>query len=248
MVEFRYNAADLELLFNKAKEHDEFEFGCTLLRIRGLESAGWDSLIESEKLVEEFLSFLNTPLDGMFKMRMLLLIYSHITEMDDFYSIVANLLWVIKGLRYKMDPFNKLLFVDRKEANSPYLKVERIKQLSHDTGIDKIGEIYDYLLVKQVRNAFYHSDFVLFKNEFRIVKGAGVNIDGTIQSMIPFQWIIRRIEVTTNFFRHLMFLVNEHRCSYTEDKIVTGRMGQNGEIVNMRLLGGDQGLHGIQSV
>lgn len=248
MADFEYIQADLESLFDKAKEKDEFEFCCTLLRIRGFESVAWDSIVESEKFIEEFLSFINAPLDGLFRIRMLLLIYSHITEMDDFYSIVANLLWVKKGSRYAINPFYKFLYDDKKEVNSPYGKVERIKQLSHDADLDKIGEVYNYLLVKQVRNAFYHSDFVLYNNEFRIVKGAGVNIDGVIQHAIPFQWIISRIEITVNLFIQLMSLINEHRSSYTEDKIVTGRMGQNEESVSIKLLGGDQGLHGISSV
>lgn len=79
-------------LFNKAKEKDEFEFCCTLLRGRGKESAGWDSLFESYNLIKQTLSLISAPVDGLFKIRLLLLLYCHITEMNDFYSIVANLL------------------------------------------------------------------------------------------------------------------------------------------------------------
>jgi hypothetical protein len=37
----------LTKLFTKAKEKDEFEYCSTLLRLRGMEAAGWDPLKEA---------------------------------------------------------------------------------------------------------------------------------------------------------------------------------------------------------
>ena len=37
----------LNSLFNKARETNEYEYICTLLRIRGEEDAGWDPLTET---------------------------------------------------------------------------------------------------------------------------------------------------------------------------------------------------------
>ena len=39
--------ARLSILFEAAKSADEFEFGCTLLRVRGLEDVGWDPFVET---------------------------------------------------------------------------------------------------------------------------------------------------------------------------------------------------------
>ena len=246
--EYVYDQEILASLFKKAQEKDEAEFCCTLLRIRGKESAGWDSLDESYKFIEGFLSLINSPLESMFKMRMLLLMYSHITEMDDFYSIIANLLWVMKGTRYSADPFNKQLYDDKQDSKSPYSKVERIKVLSKEVGFDEIGRMYEYLLVKQMRNAFYHSDFVLYNDQFRITHGKGVLIDGGLTNSIPLQWIVNKIEFTINLFLQLMILINEYRDSYTEDKVIECRMGHNDEQIKVALLGGERGLYGIKSI
>jgi len=59
-------------LFIKAKEKDEFEFCCTLLRIRGNESAGWDSLEESYSLITNILSIISAPIDNLFRVRLCL--------------------------------------------------------------------------------------------------------------------------------------------------------------------------------
>ena len=50
----------LQPIFENAKQTDEFEFCCTLLRIRGLESQGWDSLHESDQLTHQILSLLDS--------------------------------------------------------------------------------------------------------------------------------------------------------------------------------------------
>jgi hypothetical protein len=45
--------AILAPLFERAKAADEFEFCCTLLRIRGMEDAYWDPLRESYQLTQQ---------------------------------------------------------------------------------------------------------------------------------------------------------------------------------------------------
>ena len=237
----------MEKLFLTAKEKDEFEFCCTLLRVQGMRSAGWDSLFESHKLITDMLSFLETPLEGKFKLRLLLLIYCHITEMNDFYSITANLLRVLKGERYSINPFLYLLYEDRQTVTSPIGKVDRIKFLSQNTEMEEIGNIYDYMLIRQVRNAFFHSNFVLYNNEFRITQGEGVNIEGVIQSSIPLEWLMPRIEFAVNLYLKLFSLIDEHIHSYNQDKRVSGRFGAMGQNVAITLKANENGLYGFQS-
>ncbi|MBK5220932.1 MAG: hypothetical protein JJE35_14310 [Thermoleophilia bacterium] len=45
--------ARLHDLFEAAKEGDEFEFACTLLRVRGTEDVGLDPFVETSRLVED---------------------------------------------------------------------------------------------------------------------------------------------------------------------------------------------------
>jgi hypothetical protein len=46
-------------LFDAAKAVDELEFGCTLLRVRGMESAGWDPFGETHQLVEDLMTLVS---------------------------------------------------------------------------------------------------------------------------------------------------------------------------------------------
>jgi len=232
-------------LFKKAKEKDEFEFCCTLLRIRGMESAGWDSLNESYQLITETLSLISAPIEDLFRVRLLLLLYCHITEMSDFYSIVANLLWVLLGERYHIDPFHYELYEDRKSIKSPESKVDRIIELSNKVGLPEIGSLYKYMLVKEIRNAFFHSDYTLYKNEFRIIKGKGITINNVTSHAIPLEWIFKRVELTINAVLYLLNIIDEYRKSYREEKIVKGRMfgGEYGDVI---LTVNEYGLNGFR--
>ena|SRR2546425_2884728 len=91
--------AVLETLFRRAQGVDEFEYACTLLRVRGSERAGLDPLLESDALLSDVLSLIETPLEGPTKLRLALLMYVHITEMKAPYKVIGNMLRVVKGER-----------------------------------------------------------------------------------------------------------------------------------------------------
>lgn len=232
-------------LFIKAKEKDEFEFCCTLLRIRGNESAGWDSLEESYSLITNILSIISAPIDNLFRVRLLLLLYCHITEMNDFYNIVANLLWILLGERYHIDPFYYKLYEDRRTIYSPESKVDRIIELSVKVGLSEIGDLYKYMLVKEVRNAFFHSDYALYENEFRIINGKGVTINNITSNAIPFEWLLKRIELTINVVLYLLYKIDEYRKSYREEKVIKGRIFGE-EYGDVRLTIDEHGLRGFR--
>src|SRR3954452_9113784 len=84
-------------LFEAAKTADEFEFGCTLLRVRGMESPGWDPFGETHQLVEDLMTLVGAPLVPHTKGRLGLLLYSHLTEAGATYDILANLTRIMTG-------------------------------------------------------------------------------------------------------------------------------------------------------
>ena len=106
----------LEDLFQKAKSTDEFEYCCTLLRIRGSESAGWDTLVESNTLIQQLISLTNIPLVDHLKLRLYIMIYCHATEINDFYNIIGNMLRIIDGKRFSIDCFMPILHSSNKKA------------------------------------------------------------------------------------------------------------------------------------
>jgi hypothetical protein len=243
----KYDITKLELLFNEAKNSDEFEFCCALLRIQGMADVGWDAFEESYVLINQAMSLINAPMEGAFKMRMLLLLYCHITEMNDFYNITANLLWIKQGQRYRIDPFYFELFEDRKTVYSPERKCVRIGELSEKSNDLYFKDLYSDMVCKQVRNAFFHSNYTLHKDEFRIIKGEGVSIDNTITSVVPWSWLMDRIELTVNFAMHIFTLINNHRISYEDNKIVEGRILGGDAKAEIILLADKNGLYGFKS-
>src|SRR5690349_4917615 len=156
-------AAIIQSLFERAKTKDEFEYACTLLRIRGVESAGWDSLEETDQLFQDLTGLMNSPLKGNTQVRIALLLYSHITEVDAIYLVLANLVRVINGERYTMDPFGHLYLpkgkprMDQRPPSAKSVVNDLIKSANEqkETGL---AEPLNWFFHDNVRNAFFHSD------------------------------------------------------------------------------------------
>src|SRR5262245_2913043 len=93
----------VEPLFEKAKATDEFEYACSLLRPRGMLSAGWEPLAESEAILDDVTSLIAAPLRFETQVRLGLLAYCHAVEMSVPYDVLGNMLRVCLGDRYKID-------------------------------------------------------------------------------------------------------------------------------------------------
>jgi len=239
----------LEPLFEKARKQDEFEFCCTLLRIKGLETIGWDTLLESNELIHQVLKLVQEQLDGKLKVRLLLFLYCHVTEIDDLYDVVGNLLRICLGDRYSISPFDRKLHKSGKSADSPNSKVLRIFEWANEIGFPEIGEMLNYMLVKQVRNAFFHSDYILHNNMFNIKRGKGLLIHNYITGSIPLDWLIPKLELGINFALVTIGLIEEQISSYREEKIVKARIGSNGSVEDVLItVDPEFGLSGFRSL
>ncbi len=106
-------------------------------------------------LIEQTLALTHAPLEDSLRMRLLLFLYCHITEMHDLYNIVGNLLRVSQGERYTISPFVGTLHSSGNNASYPSSKVERINEWSQLVGISQLGEMFCDMIVKEVRNAFF---------------------------------------------------------------------------------------------
>ena len=236
-------------LFEEAKDVDEFEFCCAILRIRGTEGHGWDSLVESSQFMNQVGLLLQTPVDSTLKKRLLLSLYCHATEIDDIYNIIANLLIIIRGERYIMDYFRFVKDENGNKIRYPHQKIKEVKVLAKDTAFEKIGEVMDYFLEKNVRNAFYHSDYVLYKEEFNIIHGDGVLINGIITPAVPYQWLAPKMHTGINFAFEVIKLIEKYRKSYKKEKVVPARFLADGGIEDLMLrVKSGYGLIGFSSL
>jgi hypothetical protein len=214
----------LTALFAKAKQTDEFEYCSTLLRLRGMEAAGWDPLKESLALMQQVIRVVQAPIDPVLRERLWLFLYCHATEMNDLYHIVGNMLRICAGLRYSMDCFAGVNHPSGNPANYPSSKAARIREWADAQGMNELGEMFTDLVVKEVRNAFFHSDYTLHDGNFHIAHGDGVLVGNTIDRRVPLAWLGPRLELGINTAMALVGHVFDAIQGYTENTIVTGRI------------------------
>ncbi len=163
-----------------------FAYACSLLRVGGMQDAGWDALLESQEILDDIIALTQLELPGeSFKnpektrWRLALISYAHLTEIDAPYHILANLLRIRSSMTYVLNPFDaisarkrkkkeKFSFLDRPPPPSPKLKIKEIKQLAERAGFPGVGNVFDDFYFPTLRHAIDHSDYILYENEFRM--------------------------------------------------------------------------------
>lgn len=240
-------------LFQKAKLKDEFEYICALLRIRGLESEGWDPLEETQNLFNDIVSLSQGPLRSDTQVRLLLFVYCHLTEVDAMYYVLENMLRTIEGERCSISPFmhlygKKKSFLDSRPPSAKQV-VRTLQEHAQKLGEKELLELLGWMFNEQVRNAFFHSDYTIFKDEFRSGE-ARFQTNNVITKSMKISELIELINRGLNFFQGFMSVYYEHRLSYKEPKIINGRIGANGESEPVELLIGSNvgGVCGFKSV
>jgi len=239
----------LRPLFAAAKAADEFEFCCALLRIRGMEDVGWDPTSESFQLIQQVASLVQAPLDKQLVLRLSLFLYSHVTEMDDLYRVPGNMLRIVLGERYTMDPLLGLPLPAKLEEGQPLSEdVLRLVHLANKAGMPDVGKLCSTFYVRQVRNAFSHSDYALGPKSFNMRRGERLKLDGMLQNAIPYEWLVPRLELGINTALALFGLILESTRSYKENKVVKGRFSSDGSYVDIELTTDPtHGLTGVKS-
>jgi hypothetical protein len=233
----------LHSLFDAARSADQCEFACTLLRIRGLEDAGWDPFVETQRLI-------SAPLQGHAQIRLGLLLYSHLTEVGAVYDMLANLVNVIAGERYSIDPFIPYYPRNRKgEAQflSTPRKVGVLREILVKVDRADIADLLDWYFNSAVRNAFAHADYTLHEDKFRS-RSEQFEVDGVLTMELPLPALIELVNRTLAFFEALVIEYEEQRRSYTANQLTTGRLGVGDERLPVELLADPQrGLYGLRS-
>lgn len=184
---------------------------------------------------------------GGLHLRLLLFLYCHLTEMDDLYNIVANLFRVTAGERYSMFP----LQIPKGRIPPGYPRNKRVDQLialANSQGFKEVARLFEEMYLRPVRNAFFHSDYILSPDSFNIRSGEGLNIDNVITQKVPLQLLVPRLELGVNTAIAVMELLLEAIKSYNQDKIVQGRIGHNNSWMDVQLTtDSEHGLIGFKS-
>ncbi len=239
----------LSQLLDAARTADEFEYCCSLLRLRGAEDPGLDALQETYALAQQLVGLIHASLQDRLALRLLLFLYCHITEATDIYAIPANMARIVSGQRYSLNPFTGEMHATGQEARSPASRAERTAELCRSAGQEAAAELYDTIVHRPVRNAFFHSDYILTAETFNIRHGEGVVIERWPVHRVPLQWLMPKLEAGVNTALALLDLTLERIRSYKANKVLPGYLhGKAAPPVEVELLVDDRfGLIGFQS-
>ena len=162
---------------------DRFDHIIAILRATAYENAGWDALKESFRILDELYYLASAELDSEYfsepdvtRLRLGLLEYCHLVEMNAPYEIIANLCGVHLGMPVRFNPFESSS--GKKKARkarpksskppTPTQKIQQIKLLTTKIGLPDVGAAFDDFYRSGIRNSVSHSDFIIFGDEFRM--------------------------------------------------------------------------------
>ena len=154
-------------------ENNIIHYFSSLLRVFGMEDSGWDPYAESRALLNDFNGLFSFELPQHYfpeasstYLRLDLLLYGHIVEMDAPYDVLANLLRFQLGKGYSPIPFSDLLSKRKLKNVSVKKKIVIISALSRELGYC-VGDIFTEFYDNHLRNAVAHSDYILADDSFR---------------------------------------------------------------------------------
>jgi hypothetical protein len=157
----------LDPLFAKAQDTSEFEFLLSLLRIRGVQDAGWDPYEVTTTSIPSLVNACNEIKDPEVTWHLNLWIWGHIVEASEPYELLLNLVDVADGGR-----FLAVRFPPKKNgaSKSPGEKINIISQRATKIRLPQVIIPLKEIWNKDLRNSVFHSDYSLFGDEVRTIR------------------------------------------------------------------------------
>ena len=231
----RHYAESLNPLFDPKPHMNTdrfFEFVCVLVRSSGIEDAGWDPWYESQAILNDLLALatLELPADkfpeaNRTRLRLGLLSYCHVTEMDLPYALLANLLRLRLGEKYDINPFRGLArFIGKGHRArlilpSPRKKIELISELSRKAQLPDVAQGLESIYDSAIRNAVYHSDYTLTDKELRLLAGTRFSKkEGVYTPVVELDELNSLVVETFAFYRAFFALYERCRKSFGDFK------------------------------
>lgn len=158
----------MEPLFYAAQKKSDFEFIFALLRFKGTNDAGWDTLETIKNVLKNYTRVREKiRYDADAKAHYSLLFYGLTIEASEPYEVLANLLNIIEGKRVVINNFpDKPNSYGKLVPQPPINKINQLKSRAkrQNFDLDFFNKFYD----NKLRNAVFHSDFTIFSDETRI--------------------------------------------------------------------------------
>jgi len=201
-------------LFDKAQEADEFQFILALIRMKGVESAGWDTF-ENTIGALKGAAKASERARGEDKLNLMLWLYGHAVEASDHYEIIANMVNIAGGGPYRAWNFPRKNTRTGQREQTPNEKILEIKDRCQKLGLKDYSAPFAEVLDKELRNAVYHSDYSTYQGRVRFRDSkTGFAVEYDIDKT---NRIINQAMAMHETIRNLS---DSYRRSYTEPEII----------------------------
>jgi hypothetical protein len=155
----------LDALFHRAQSANELEFLFSLFRVRGFQDPGWDPYETTLQSIPPLVACAETTRDALASQHLRLWIYGHIVEASEPYELIANLVEVARGKHYA---WNTNFLTGGNSTPSPGKKIEHIVRIAAEAGIEQIGVPLKEVWFRELRNAVFHADYILYGGGVRL--------------------------------------------------------------------------------
>lgn len=214
-------------LFDKAKAINEVQFALSLCpEFRGSQDPGWCTWEETNKAFEEYRGFIENEKESPFKTRVVLGFYCHLSEASGFYECPKNLLRLVGGEYYRMWPFLELNRshgeTGKKIAPNANKVLKDLIGHASELGLKDLSSVFEKAFDPKIRNAYSHSDYILWKDGFRIRNQAC-----GYPEVIPWDEFHKKIKRGIYFYYLIKELIKEYLSAYRKPVDFYGCIGND---------------------
>ncbi len=214
-------------LFNCARARDELHFAFSLNpEFSGEQDGGWSTADDAHLAFDEYLAFLREGAFTSLKARVALAFYCHLAEASGYYEVPKNMLRVVGGQPYNMWPFQDLVDTHRKIwaviAPNANKVLRDLAGHAATLGLSELAEVFRDAFDPDIRNAYAHADYVIWRDRLRLRKR-----NGGFPRKVPWPEFQALFDRGINVFHLLREIVSEYVASYNPAKQFRGRIADN---------------------
>lgn len=214
-------------LCDRARAKNELHFALSLNpEFRGEQDAGWSTADDAHMAFAEYLAFLTEGEFTSLKARIALAFYCHLAEASGYYEIPKNMLRVVGGQPYNLWPFQDLVETHRRTgaviAPNANKVLRDLAGHAASLGLSELAEVFRDAFDPEIRNAYAHADYTIWKDGLRLRKR-----NGGFPRKVPWPEFQARFDRGINVFHLLREIVNEYVASYHPARQFRGRMADN---------------------
>lgn len=221
-------ARQMGLLFKFARRMSELDFAGSLSgEFRGAQDAGWSTTITAEQVYEELSERLAAgPVESFADMRIILLLYSQLSEAGGVYESLKNMMGIVESSPYNLWPFRDLVRV-RQNPNrviGPNANATFRDLATHARKIGMVGlsSALENVFRDDVRNGMYHSDYILWDDGLRLRRRNGGRV-----TRIDYTKVFDLVGIGLAFFQTLQTLRTSAVQSFDPPREIIGRFSAN---------------------